>query len=261
MPKRRLLLLLVAYHPSAEEVVRLGSCLEQLPEAIGYALVVNDYREGEPVERLIGEADHVLLQTGNPGYGRAANRLAAQVGDLPPYLGILNTDLSWSAGSFETLLAWLEDHSDVVLAVPRLVDPAGRTQRLCKQNPTLLALLSRRFLPGWLKPGWLRRYDAWYVMADRNYDLPLEAPYLSGCCMLIRADAFRRCGGFDERYFLYLEDADLTRSLAKLGRCLHLPVASVEHGWGRGNYTSLRLMLVNLISAWLYFSKWGWRLW
>ena len=79
--------------------------------------------------------------------------------------------------------------------------------------------------------------------------------------MLARSDAFQRVGGFDERYFLYLEDADLTRSLAQQGRCVHLPVAGVVHGWGRGNYRNLRLMVVNLISAWRYFAKWGLSLW
>ena len=79
--------------------------------------------------------------------------------------------------------------------------------------------------------------------------------------MLIRSDAFCRSGGFDERYFLYLEDADLTRTLSRYGRCVHLPVASVIHAWGRGNYGNLRLMAVNLSSAWLYFRKWGWSLW
>ncbi len=261
LPPRRLLLLLVAYHPSIEQVARLGRCLAELPETIGYALVVNDHRPGEPVERLIPAADHVLLHADNPGYGRAVNRLAARVGDLPSLIGILNTDLSWTAGTFESLLAWLEVHPDVVLAVPRLVDPLGNTQQLCKRNPTVLGLFSRRFLPRRFKPDWLRRYDDWYVMADRDYGQPFEASYLSGCCMLVRADAFRCCGGFDESYFLYLEDADLTRSLARFGRCMHLPVAAVEHGWGRGNYSSMRLMLVNIVSAWIYFRKWGWRLW
>ena len=98
-------------------------------------------------------------------------------------------------------------------------------------------------------------------MADQNYEEVFEAPYLSGCCMLIRSEAFRRAGGFDERYFLYLEDADLTRSLARDGRCVHLPVAAVVHNWGRGNYRNLWLMAVNLASAWHYFCKWGWALW
>ena len=119
----------------------------------------------------------------------------------------------------------------------------------------MLGLFSRRFLPNALKPGWLKRYDRWYVMADQNYEEIFEAPYLSGCCMLMRSEAFRRIGGFDERYFLYLEDADLTRSLARDGRCVHLPLASVVHGWGRGNYRNLRLMAVNLISAWHYFAS------
>ena len=125
----------------------------------------------------------------------------------------------------------------------------------------MLGLFSRRFLPNWLKPAWLKRYDRWYVMADQNYQEVFEAPYLSGCCMLIRSEAFCSAGGFDERYFLYLEDADLTRSLARDGRCVHLPVASVVHGWGRGNYRNLGLMAVNLASAWNYFRKWGWALW
>ena len=146
------------------------------------------------------------------------------------------------------------------LAVPQILDEP-RAQQLCEQNPTLLGLLSRRFLPKWLKPNWLKQYDRWYVMAERNYQDIFEVPYLSGCCMLMRSEAFLRVGGFDERYFLYLEDADITRSLAREGLCVHLPVGSVVHGWGRGNYTDIRLMLVNLVSAWNYFRKWGWSLW
>ena len=125
------------------------------------------------------------------------------------------------------------------------------SQKLCKRHPTLLGLCSR-CLPDRFKPAWLKRYDRWYVMADQDYEEVFEVPYLSGCCMLVRSDAFRRVGGFDERYFLYLEDADITRSLAHDGKCVHLPVAAVVHNWGRGNYQNLRLMLVNIISAWRY---------
>lgn len=259
--ERQLLLLLVAYHPSLQEVEQLQACLAELPPQVGYAVVVNDHHPGEPVEQLAAGADGFLANPDNPGYGRAVNRLVAHLGQLPPYIGVLNTDLTWPGGTFEQLLGWLQQHPQVSLAVPQILDEAGSPQKLCKHNPTVLGLFSRRFLPDWLKPTWLKRYDRWYVMADQNNQEVFEAPYLSGCCMLIRSDAFRRVGGFDERYFLYLEDADLTRTLARDGRCVHLPVAGVVHGWGRGNYRNLGLMAVNLASAWSYFRKWGWALW
>ena len=259
--ERQLLLLFVAYHPSQREVEQLQACLAELPPQVGYAVVVNDHHPGEPVEQLAAGADGFLANPDNPGYGRAVNRLVAHLGQLPPYIGVLNTDLTWPGGTFEQLLGWLQQHPQVSLAVPQILDEAGSPQKLCKHNPTVLGLFSRRFLPDWLKPAWLKRYDRCYVMADQDYQEVFEAPYLSGCCMLIRSDAFRRAGGFDERYFLYLEDADLTRTLARDGRCVHLPVAGVVHGWGRGNYRNLGLVLVNLASAWHYFRKWGWALW
>lgn len=258
---RELMLMLVAYHPSALEVEQLQACLADLPPQVGYAVVVNDHKPGEAVEQLAQGADFFLTNADNPGYGRAVNRLVVRLGQLPPYIGVLNTDLSWAPGTFERLLAWMQQQPDVSLAVPQILDETGRPQQLCKHNPTLLGLFSRRFVPDWLKPNWLKRYDRWYVMADHNYEAIFDASYLSGCCMLIRSDAFRRAGGFDERYFLYLEDADLTRSLAREGRCVHLPVAGVVHGWGRGNYRNLGLMAVNLASAWYYFRKWGWAIW
>jgi GT2 family glycosyltransferase len=259
--ERQLLLLLVAYHPSQREVEQLQACLAELPPQVGYAVVVNDHHPGEPVEQLAAGADGFLANSDNPGYGRAVNRLVAHLGQLPPYIGVLNTDLTWPGDTFEQLLGWLQQHPQVSLAVPQILDEAGSPQKLCKRHPTVLGLFSRRFLPDWLKPAWLKRYDRWYVMSDQNYQEVFEAPYLSGCCMLIRIDAFRRVGGFDERYFLYLEDADLTRTLARDGRCVHLPVAGVVHGWGRGNYRNLGLVAVNLASAWHYFRKWGWALW
>lgn len=259
--RRQLLLLFVAYHPSSAEVAKLLHCLSNMSSKLGYAVVVNDYQPGEAVDQLREGADHFLTNSDNPGYGRAVNRLVNQIGDIPPYLGVLNTDLAWTSGTFETMLSWLQFHPDVCLAAPQILDEDHIPQKLCKQHPTLLGLLSRRFLLDRFKPTFLKRYDRWYVMSDRNYKDVFEVPYLSGCCMLMKSDIFSSVGGFDERYFLYLEDADLTRSMARHGRCVHLPVASVIHDWGRGNYRNMHLLLVNLMSAFHYFSKWGLSLW
>ncbi len=262
--QRQVLLVIVAYHPSEEEVTRLSNCLAQLSPRVGYAVVSNDHRSGEPVEALRYGADCFVVNRNNPGYGRAINQVAASLpreGPLPELIGALNTDLAWQQGTFEKLLDWLLQHPDVSVAVPQLVDPQGVVQLLCKQNPTVLGLFSRRFIPELLKPDWLKRYDQWYVMAKRDYNSISEVPYLSGCCMLMRTKDFLAAGGFDDRFFLYLEDADITRSLLAYGRALHLPIASIIHHWGRGNHRSWKLTLVNFHSVWLYFSKWGWKVW
>ena len=261
LPPRSLILILVAFHPSQQEVNCLKSCLKSLPENIGYAVVVNDYRAGEPIDDLESNADHWLANSDNPGYGIAVNRLVKTLSYYPKYLGVLNTDLQWKDDAFAIMTSWMDQNPDVVLSAPRILDLAGNEQKLCKRNPTVLGLFSRRFIPNWAKPKCLKRYDRWYVMSDCSYDQQFDVPYLSGCCMLMRSWAFLQIGGFDERYFLYLEDADLTRSMASAGRCQYFPGASVVHGWGRGSYRSLRLMFVNLQSAWLYFCKWGWALW
>ena len=258
---RKLMLVFVAYHPSFEEVRQLQKCLNNLSIEIGYSVVVNDYINGEPVSSLLSNADYYLINKSNLGYGRAVNRLVQLFKDDPQFIGVLNTDLFWQDQTFESLLEWIDKNDDVVLSTPQILDNTGEIQHLCKRNPTLLALLSRRFVPGCIKPNWLKTYDSWFQMGDHDYSQIFEATYLSGCCMIIRFNAFLSIGGFDERFFLYLEDADLTRRLSAVGRCVHLPIVSVFHAWGKGSYKNIRLMLVNIYSAYLYFRIWGFALW
>ena len=256
-----LLLVVVAYHPSQQEVDDLSSCLSNLPSNIKFAVIANDYIEDEPVSRLSTNAIKFISSSTNLGYSKAANLLISSFTQLPPYIAILNTDLIWIPGTFTAILDWLFLHQDVCLAVPQILNENGEIEFLCKQNPTLLALLSRRFLHSRLKPKWLKSYDSWYCMKSYDYTTVFESSYLSGCCMVIKASAFVESGGFDERYFLYLEDADLTRKLSGFGRCVHLPSAEVTHNWGRGNHKSVRLSIVNIVSACKYFLKWGLTFW
>ena len=94
-------------------------------------------------------------------------------------------------------------------------------------------------------------------MENKNYLEDFEACYLSGCCMIIPTNFFIKVSGFDENFFLYLEDADLTRKLSSVGRCLHYSNSYINHNWGRGNYKSLKLMIVNIVSAFIIFLSGG----
>ena len=150
------------------------------------------------------------------------------------------------------MVEWLNFHTDVKLMVPQILDSTGTTQFLCKRHPTILGMFSRRFIHKSFKPRWMLRYDQWYTMQNSDYSRIFDVEYLSGCCMVVSSKAFMCVGGFDEKYFLYLEDADFTRSISRIGRCIHYPYVSIVHNWGRGNYYSLKLMLVNLSSALKY---------
>ena len=85
-----------------------------------------------------------------------------------------------------------------------------------------------------------------------------DVPTISGCFMLLRTDVFRRFGGFDERYFMYMEDVDLVRRIGASHRVVYDPRVWVVHGYGKGSYRNNKLLYYHIRSAVQYFFKWGW---
>jgi hypothetical protein len=76
--------------------------------------------------------------------------------------------------------------------------------------------------------------------------------------MFSRLDILREVGGFDENFFMYVEDIDLTRRMHQKSKTIYLPDIEVEHGLARGSYKLSKLMLFHINSAIYYFNKWGW---
>jgi N-acetylglucosaminyl-diphospho-decaprenol L-rhamnosyltransferase len=60
--------------------------------------------------------------------------------------------------------------------------------------------------------------------------VPLEVDWVSGAAMMVRREAFEQIGGFDERYFMYVEDVDLCNRLHQAGwKSLYYPLVSMLH--------------------------------
>jgi len=254
---KKVFIAIVAYHPESEEVSRLEECLDRLGKGISYGVLANDHKGEEAVDRLSRSAAVFIRSKENLGYGRAANMLYREMRCTPEYFCIINTDVNWEEGSIEKAIDWLDRNKNVSLAVPKITDMNGDIEYLCKRDPTVLAMISRRFIPLHMKPKILKKYDDWYRMMDKDYGTCFEADYLSGCFMIARTACYANIGGFDEDYFLYLEDADLTRRMKAEGRTVHLPFVSVQHMWGKGNYKKLSLTIENIKSCIIYFRKWG----
>ena len=256
-----LLQIFVSYKTSALDVSTLEQCISKLDKSkVKTAILVNDYKPDDPINRLAKIVDYFIPNDDNLGYGSTINRFVRSLPSLPEYLAFLNTDISWEPGTFEKSIGFMNNNKSCVLMVPKILNPDQSIAYLCKRNPTLLALISRRFIPDFLKTKALKKYDRWFCMRECDYSLTIESSYLSGCCMVVRSLPFIDLGGFDERYFLYLEDADLTRSMQKYGSCLHVPSLSIVHQWQRGSYNNIKLMYWNILSFFIYSIKWGWKL-
>lgn len=199
-----------------------------------------------------------IFNNRNIGFGAGHNIALKEVLESgnSQYHIILNPDVYFDMNVIEKIRMYMEDHEQVGLIMPKVLYPDGRLQPLCKLLPTPLTLFTRRFLQFY--PNMLNRLNHWYEMHFSGYNKVMDVPFLSGCFMFLRTDTLRSVGLFDERIFLYTEDADLSRRIHKQYRTIFFPEAVIYHYNQRQSYKSLTILAHHIFSAIKYFNKWGW---
>ena len=191
----------------------------------------------------------LLSMSSNMGFGEAHNQLLSVLGS--DYHVILNPDITFETDVLAELSRYLEKHSDVSMVTPRILFPDGQEQHLPKRNPTLRYVLGGRI--GFKS---LRRK---YTMADVVFTEPAKIEFCTGCFMMLRTSLFCELKGFDNRFFMYFEDADLTRRARKKGHAIFYPGVSVTHVWERASAKSFKFMRIHISSMIKYFMKWKWK--
>ena len=195
----------------------------------------------------------LLPQDWNRGFGAGHNVVLPMLKSR--YHAVVNPDIVFTEDVFATMSAYMDAHPDVAVTIPRLQFPDGRPQYVAKRRPALLPLLSRQLpLP------FLKKYERHYLMLDEDLTHPLDVEFCSGSFFLMRTDVFKQIGGFDEGYFMYVEDADITRKALLHGRAVYLPDAVVTHAWHRDAHRRPRQFFWQVKSMLRYFNKWGFRL-
>ncbi len=248
----------VTYNNPIDEVAIAAKSL--LKSAIPGHLTIIDNNSApgyfDQLKRLI-KAN--FIQTGtNGGYGFGHNVGIKNAPECEYYL-ILNPDIEIPNGTIEKLVEFMDSHPDIGLASPKVLNEDGSIQHLNKRLPTVFDLFARRFLPSFLQNlSFIKRRMDYYIMLDKGYDAILDVPFISGCFMLFRKSALDKIGGFDENFFMYLEDADISRRLNQVARSVYYPEATVIHRWTRGSHRNLKLTWIHIKSMMYYFNKWGW---
>lgn len=197
-----------------------------------------------------------IFNNRNVGFGAGHNISFHHVLNRSKYHLVLNPDVYFYEGVIEKLYHFMEKNPDVGQVMPKVLYPDGRVQYLCKLLPSPYILLLRRFFRFFNDLHEKENYN--YELQFSGYDKVMNVPFLSGCFMFLRMESLKKVGMFDERFFLYTEDTDLTRRIHRHYRTMYYPDAVIYHHHARGSYKDPWLTLCNIYSAVRYFNKWGW---
>lgn len=249
---RRVSLVIVNYNTEADLRACLSSARHYLPEA-EVVVVDNGSRDGS-VEMARNEFPWARLveNPGNPGYASACNRgLQAAT---RPYVFILNSDVVFTSGDLGVVVDYLEGHPEVGALGPLVLNTDGSAQMSCRRFPGML----ENAVHGLLGEIWPDNpFTRYYQMKDLSRDEPCEVDWVSGAAMLLRREAAERIGGFDESYFMYVEDVDICWRLREAGyRVVFHPGFQLVHHIGRASsQQSARMLYHHHRSMFIFFRK------
>ncbi|WP_207457905.1 glycosyltransferase [Azospirillum sp. SYSU D00513] len=265
---------IVLFRPDAElfraSLDSVAAAARLLYERAGTAcrlwIVDNDREPLQPAVRAaiesLGDGGPLSVEMiaghGNVGYG-AGHNLAIRRGASDLHL-VLNYDVVLDRDALVAALGFMEANPSTILLTPKVFDGTGEQQFICKRMPSVLNLGLRAAMPVAVRR-LFRRYLDHYEMRDLTRDSVVGGlEHVGGAFMLFRRDALVRLGGFDEGFFLYFEDFDLSRRAARLGDVTYVPAVRLVHFGGnaaRKGATHIRLFAQ---SAFRFFHKHGWKL-
>jgi N-acetylglucosaminyl-diphospho-decaprenol L-rhamnosyltransferase len=235
----------------------LASAISDLGDVDWTAVVVDNASTDGSLDELDTSARIVVLSNAvNVGFGAAVNQAARH--HSAPLLWLLNPDCVVRPGTVSTLWRTMQAHPTCAIAGPQLLNADGSTQQSARGEPTpWTGLFGRhglitRFFPN--SAGSQANLRARALVAGGAESA--EVDWVMGAAMLIRRDRFDAVGGFDERFFLYWEDADLCHRLRERGESVRfVPAGLVEHVGGQSSKTAQRIAVRAFHkSAYLYYA-------
>lgn len=248
---------IVSYN-GAEEVLRAAGSLLKETRDCCFTLYLVDNASPDGTGEVLAkqpwpENVKVIRLPQNVGFGKGHNTVLPLLESDIHF--VLNPDIFVDNNVLCEMAGWISGHKRAVMATPKLLFPSGEVQVLPKRRPTVLGLLARQGVPG------LKKHGDRYAMLDRDLSMPQKIQFCTGSFFGIRTQVYQQMGGFDEHYFMYVEDADITQKALQRGEVWYLPQFHAYHEWHRAPQKSLRPFFQQVKSMGRYFGKWGFRLW
>lgn len=233
----------VLYNNQQQEVDYLIKCFQS--ENIGrilFFLIDNS----EEICWKGSDSDIVYIHNKkNIGFGRAHNIAFKQIINKSiPYHLVCNPDIYFEKGILSQLLYHLKNDENIGGIAPIILNPDNSYQFQGRNLPTFWAHLKRRFI-----------YPQATFCSSKQFGLK-SIDWLTGCFMLLNTESIKYTNGFDSRFFLYMEDVDLSRRIRYKYPLFLDQNSIIYHKKQRGSHASIKLTIFHAISALKYFWKW-----
>jgi GT2 family glycosyltransferase len=244
---------LVLYNTSQEDISRL------VCESLNLDYLVNFYLiDNSPEPQKISFNDErvrYIFNGQNLGYGKGHNiALRESISRKTQYHIVLNPDIYFDARDMYKIIEFLNENKEVAHLMPNIVNQSGEMQFLSKTLPSPVDVFLRAFAKKYIST----KRDVRFHLKTMDHQKIMWSPYLSGCFMVFRTEVLSKVGVFDERFFMYPEDIDLTRRIAMHHKTIFYPYVTVIHRHEKASYKSLKMKWIHIYNMMKYFNKYGW---
>lgn len=256
MEEKLLSVSIVLYENDLEEITNTINCALK-SELINCIYLIDNSRSQDL--KILVDLEKTRLQYFyqgvNLGFGKAHN-IALEISKKNnfKYHLILNPDIKFEPSVIKILCDKLNSDITIGLIMPKILNEDGTNQFLPKLIPYPINLFIRIIKP--LRHIFKNKNDKYILKNFENEEV--NAPIISGCFCIYSINAFTDVGGYDEDFFMYYEDFDLSRRVHVNYKTLYFPLTSVVHGYERGATKSYRLFKIFVTSVFKYFNKHGW---
>lgn len=235
----------------------LAKCLSSFSSSLVKTIYVVDNSNLESIANFCKSYDKVVyIGSKNVGYGAGHNQALRRVlsDKSINYHLVVNSDVYFEPEVMGKLTEYMDKNPDVAQVHPYVTYPNGELQYTCRLLPSPANLIFRRFLP----KGMIEAMDERYTLSFWDHRTEANIPYHQGSFMFFRTSAFEKTGLFDERFFMYPEDIDITRRMHQHFRTMFWPGVTIVHAHRAASYKSKKMLKIHMVNMIKYFTKWGW---
>ena len=213
--------------------------------------IIDNSPSNEFKNKIQNDSVEYIYSNKNVGFGKGHNSILHKLTSENKYHLILNPDVRFHPEILEKLVLKMESNESFSMIAPRVLNSNNELLHTARRYPSLFELIFR-FL------GIFKKFTIRGEYKNQNYKQSFSPDFVQGSFMLFKTEDLLRLEGFDERYFMYMEDVDICRKIDLSGkRKLYFPATEIIHTHRKGSSKEFRLFFIHISSIIKYFIKWG----